>query len=138
MSELAERGFAVAWHATEGSFGDGLGQLQQRYGFARIETMVLMAGMDLPMRAIREQISHAINIVVQQSRMRDGSRKITKISEITGMEGDIIVMQDLFVFEYSDNVKGKLGELEATGIIPNFLDRLSQRDVYLSQDLFRR
>ena len=109
-----------------------------RDALSRVETMVLMAGMDLPMRAIREQISHAVNLVVQQSRMRDGSRKITKISEITGMEGDIIVMQDLFSFEYSDNIKGQLGRLEATGIIPNFLDRLAQRDVHLPQELFRR
>lgn len=109
-----------------------------RDAVSRIETMVLMAGMDLPVRAIREQITHAVNLVVQQSRMRDGSRKITKISEITGLEGDIIVMQDLFSFEYNDSTRGTIGTLVATGIIPNFLDRLSQRDVHLSQEYFRR
>ncbi|MSW38111.1 MAG: CpaF family protein, partial [Actinobacteria bacterium] len=109
-----------------------------RDAISRIETMVLMAGMDLPMRAIREQITHAVNLVVQQSRMRDGSRKITKISEITGLEGDIIVMQDLFTFEYNEGVRGSIGSLVATGIIPNFLERLAQRDVHLSQEYFRR
>jgi pilus assembly protein CpaF len=105
---------------------------------SRVETMVLMAGMELPIRAIREQIAHAIHLVVQQARMRDGSRKITKISEITGLEGDVIVMQDLFAFEYSDLLKDELGSLEPTGIIPNFLDRLSTRDVHLNKEIFQR
>jgi pilus assembly protein CpaF len=110
-----------------------------RDALSRIETMVLMAGMDLPVRAIREQITHAINIVIQQSRMRDGSRRITKISEITGLEGETIVMQDLFAFEYADaNSRGTVGQLVPTGIMPEFLDRLAQRDVHLSPDYFRR
>ncbi|CAB4331329.1 unannotated protein [freshwater metagenome] len=110
-----------------------------RDALSRIETMVLMAGMDLPIRAIREQITHAINVVVQQSRMRDGSRRITKISEITGLEGETIVMQDLYSFEYSDaNTRGVVGQLLPTGIMPEFLDRLAQRDVQLSAEYFRR
>ena len=110
-----------------------------RDALSRIETMVLMAGMDLPVRAIREQITHAINIVVQQSRMRDGSRRITKISEITGLEGETIVMQDLYAFEYADaNSRGTVGQLVPTGIMPEFLDRLAQRDVHLSPEYFRR
>jgi pilus assembly protein CpaF len=110
-----------------------------RDALSRIETMVLMAGMDLPVRAIREQITHAINIVVQQSRMRDGSRRITKISEITGLEGETIVMQDLYSFEYSDsNSTNGVGHLLPTGIMPEFLDRLAQRDVHLSAEYFRR
>ena len=110
-----------------------------RDALSRIETMVLMAGMDLPVRAIREQITHAINIVVQQSRMRDGSRRITKISEITGLEGETIVMQDLYSFEYADsNTRGNVGQLLPTGIMPEFLDRLEQRDVHLSAEYFRR
>lgn len=110
-----------------------------RDALSRIETMVLMAGMDLPVRAIREQITHAINIVVQQSRMRDGSRRITKISEITGLEGETIVMQDLYSYEYADpNSRGAIGQLLPTGIMPEFLDRIAQRDVQLSPEYFRR
>ncbi|MEI6108442.1 MAG: CpaF family protein [Actinomycetes bacterium] len=110
-----------------------------RDALSRIETMVLMAGMDLPVRAIREQITHAINIIVQQSRMRDGSRRITKISEITGLEGETIVMQDLYSFEYSDSSsRVEVGQLLPTGIMPEFLDRLAQRDVHLSGEYFRR
>ena len=110
-----------------------------RDALSRIETMVLMAGMDLPVRAIREQITHAINIIVQQSRMRDGSRRITKISEITGLEGETIVMQDLYSFEYSDSSsRVEVGQLLPSGIMPEFLDRLAQRDVHLSGEYFRR
>lgn len=110
-----------------------------RDALSRIETMVLMAGMDLPVRAIREQIKNAVNVVVQQSRMRDGSRRITKISEITGLEGETIVMQDLYSFDYSDsNSGGVIGKLLPTGIMPEFLDRLAQRDVHLSAEYFRR
>ena len=109
-----------------------------RDALSRIETMVLMAGMDLPIRAIREQIMHAINVVVQQSRLRDGSRRITRISEITGLEGDTIVMQDLYTFEYNDSKRGSLGSMVPTGIMPEFLDRLSTQDVHLSGDYFRK
>jgi len=109
-----------------------------RDALSRIETMVLMAGMDLPIRAIREQIVHAINVVVQQSRLRDGSRRITRISEITGLEGDTIVMQDLYTFEYNDSKRGSLGSMVPTGIMPEFLDRLSTQDVHLSGDYFRK
>ena len=85
---------------------------------SRLETMVLMAGMDLPVRAIREQVSSAVNLIVQQSRLRDGSRRITHITEVQGMEGDIIVLQDLFVFEqHGIDENGKVkGTYKATGI----------------------
>lgn len=110
-----------------------------RDALSRVETMVLMAGMDLPVRAIREQIASAVNLVIQQSRMRDGSRKITKISEITGLEGDVIVMQDLFIFNHNSNSSSKsIGQLEPTGIIPNFLDALATRNVILPGELFHR
>jgi pilus assembly protein CpaF len=109
-----------------------------RDAVSRVETMVLMAGMDLPMRAIREQIAHAIHLIVQQARMRDGTRKIVKITEVTGLEGDVVVMQDLFDFQYNANSNGPIGRLEPTGIIPNFLDRLAQRDVHINQELFHR
>lgn len=102
-----------------------------RDALARIETMVLMAGMDLPVRAIREQIASAINIIVQQSRMRDGSRKITKIVEITGMEGDIISTQDIFSYEMKGiDENGKLnGKFTTTNIRPKVIDIFEGRGV---------
>jgi len=93
---------------------------------SRLETMVLMAGMDLPVRAIREQISSAVDLIVQQSRMRDGSRKITHITEVVGLEGDVIITQDLFVYEMiGEDAHGNLiGQHKSTGIgRPKFWDR---------------
>lgn len=108
-----------------------------RDALSRVETMVLMAGMDLPMRAIREQIGRAIGLVVHQARLRDGSRHVTSISEITGLEGEVITMQELFTFEYSSSEdSGKLGRLVPTGVIPQFLDSLSDRGVHLSTSVF--
>jgi pilus assembly protein CpaF len=102
-----------------------------RDALARIETMVLMAGMDLPVRAIREQIASAINIIVQQSRMRDGSRKITKIVEITGMEGDIISTQDIFSYELKGiDENGKtMGKFTTTNIRPKVVDVFEGRGI---------
>jgi pilus assembly protein CpaF len=92
---------------------------------SRLETLVLMAGMDLPSRAIREQIASAINIIVQQSRLRDGTRKITYISELTGIEGDQISIQDIFVYKQSGYEDGKVsGALTATGVIPKCMELL--------------
>ncbi len=86
---------------------------------SRLETMVLMAGMDLPLRAIREQISSAVDLIVHQNRLKDGTRKIVNITEVQGMEGEVIVMQDVFVFEQTDVVEGKIvGRLKPTGIRP--------------------
>ena len=97
-----------------------------RDALARLETMVMMAGFELPSKAIREQIKSAVNIIVQQTRLSDGSRKIVKISEVTGIEGDIITMQDIFEFNEQlkddsnpDNIKA---DFDATGNIPNFID----------------
>ncbi len=106
---------------------------------ARLETMVLMAGMELPMRAIREQISAAIDIIVQQSRLRDGSRKITHISEVVGMEGEIITLQDIFVFKQTDrDLAGKVvGEFRPTGIRPRCYDLLQSSGVMLPPELFQ-
>ncbi len=97
-----------------------------RDALARLETMVLMAGMELPLRAIREQISSAIELIIQQSRFSDGSRRITRISEVVGMEGDNITLQDIFVFEHSevDGNGNVIGKHVATGIIPGCLDKL--------------
>jgi len=92
---------------------------------ARLETMVLMSGMDLPIKAIREQISSAVDLIVQQSRLKDGSRKITHITEIQGMEGDVVVTQDIFQFkQVSVNNKGKIvGDFRYTGIMPKFIEK---------------
>jgi len=75
---------------------------------SRLETMVLMAGVDLPLRAIREQVASAVDLIVQQSRLKDGTRKIVNITEVQGMEGDVIVMQDVFIFEQTGVVEGKI------------------------------
>jgi pilus assembly protein CpaF len=110
-----------------------------RDALSRIETMVLMAGIEIPVRAIREQISSAINILIHQSRFSDGSRKITHISEITGMEGDIITMQDIFLFKqqgYDENGR-VLGEHVPTGFIPKFYDELRQRGIELDLSIFK-
>ncbi|WP_420848210.1 CpaF family protein [Natranaerofaba carboxydovora] len=96
---------------------------------SRLETMVLMAGMDLPIRAIREQIASAIDLIVQQDRLEDGSRKIVKVSEVQGMEGDVITMQDLFTFkrEGRDSKNKIIGSFESTGFAQVFLDSLKDK-----------
>ena len=97
-----------------------------------------MAGFDLPLRAIREQIASAINIVVQISRARDGSRKVINISEITKMEGDIITMQELFTFRQTgwDENNRVTGVYEATGSIPTFMDEISRAKLALDISIF--
>ena len=109
-----------------------------RDALSRIETMVLMAGMDLPVRVIREQIVSAIHLVVQQARLRDGSRHVVQISEITGLEGDTVLMQDLFAFDYKNaEDSGGPGRLLPTGITPNFTEQLADHGVELSSEHFR-
>ncbi|EKD26383.1 MAG: hypothetical protein ACD_79C01234G0009 [uncultured bacterium] len=105
---------------------------------ARLETMVLMAGMDLPSRAIREQISSAVSLIVQQSRFPDGSRKITHITEITGMENNVITMQDIFIFKQTGfDSNGKIkGYYTATGCVPKFVDDLRNRGIQVNLKLF--
>jgi pilus assembly protein CpaF len=104
---------------------------------SRLETMVLMAGMDLPLRAIREQVASAVDLIVHQERMRDGSRRVTSITEVQGMEGDIIVMQDLFTFEHQAFEDGRvIGRLKPTGIRPKFMSRLEQANIFLSPTTF--
>lgn len=107
---------------------------------SRLETMVLMAGMDLPVKAIREQIASAVDLIVQQSRLKDGSRRITHITEITGMEGEIITMQDIFVFrQQGRDEKGRItGSLVPTGIKPKFVEKLADAGISLPPDLFMR
>jgi pilus assembly protein CpaF len=104
---------------------------------SRLETMVLMAGIDLPLRAIREQIASAVDLIVQQSRLKDGSRKITHITEVQGMEGDIIVMQDIFTFDQQGIVDGKIiGRLKSTGIRPKFTQQFETMGITLPHNLF--
>ena len=110
-----------------------------RDALARLETMAMMTGMDIGIRAIREQISSALQVIVHQSRMKDGSRRITHVTEIVGMEGDVITLQDLFLFDYSAGIDedGKfLGALKSTGLRPRFLDRLQERGVSVSPEVF--
>ena len=104
---------------------------------ARLETMCLMAGVDLPARAIKEQMASALDIIVQISRLKDGSRKITAITEVQGMEGDAIVLQDVFVFEQTAYVDGKVvGRLRPTGIRPKFSEKFEAAGIRLPQGVF--
>lgn len=104
---------------------------------SRIETMTLMAGMDLPVRAIREQISSAIDVVIHQERLRDGSRKIVKITEVSGMEGEVITMTDIFQFEHSGYEDGKvIGRLRPTGLRPKFMDKIEAAGIHLPPTIF--
>ncbi|SJZ44516.1 CpaF family protein [Selenihalanaerobacter shriftii] len=105
---------------------------------SRLETMVMMAGMELPVKAIRSQIASAVDLIVQQTRLRDGSRKIVKITEVQGMEGEIITLQDIFTFEQKglDEDGNILGELKSTGIRPKFVDRFKAEGIDLPADIF--
>ncbi len=110
-----------------------------RDALARLETMVLMAGMDLPVRAIREQVASAVDLIIQQTRLKDGTRRITAITEIVGMEGDIITTQDVFMFDYAAGVgeDGKFkGGLKSMGLRPRFLDRLNDHGVHIDPTVF--
>jgi pilus assembly protein CpaF len=107
---------------------------------SRLETMVLMAGMDLPIKAIREQVSSALDVIVQQARMKDGTRKIINITQVVGMEGDTITLQDLFVFKQQGiDSKGKItGTFASTGIRPTFLEKLASNGVLVKDDWFKK
>ena len=106
---------------------------------SRLETMVLMSGMELPSRAIREQIASAVDIIIHESRLADGSRKVTAITEVTGLEGQQIVMQDLFTFRQSgvDENGRILGEFKPTGAMPTFFDTLKSRGIHLDPKIFQ-
>jgi pilus assembly protein CpaF len=104
---------------------------------SRLETMTLMAGMDLPVRAIREQVASAIQVIVHQERLRDGTRKIVNIAEIQGMEGDVITMTDIFVFEQTGLENGRvLGRLRPTGLRPRNIDRIEAAGIHLPPSIF--
>jgi len=105
---------------------------------SRMETMVLMSGMELPVRAIREQIHSALDIVVHQSRLKDGSRKVVNITEVVGMEGDTITLQDIFTYRIEGiDTYGRIkGNFVSTGIRPNFLEKIAASGVFIRDDWF--
>jgi pilus assembly protein CpaF len=104
---------------------------------SRLETMVLMAGMDLPLKAIREQVASAVDLIVQQNRLKDGTRKIVNITEVQGMEGDVIVMQDVFVYEQTGVDDGRIqGRLRPTGIRPKFVEKFEAAGIHLPTNIF--
>lgn len=104
---------------------------------ARLETMVMMAGMELPVRAIREQVSSAIDLIIHEERLRDGTRKVVNITEVSGMEGDVITMTDIFIFEQSGFEGGKIiGRLRPTGLRPKFMDKIESSGIHLPPSIF--
>lgn len=110
-----------------------------RDAIARLETLVLMAGMDLPLRAIREQVASAVNLIVHITRLRDGSRRVTHITEVQGMEGDVVTLQDAFVFDYAAGVDGNgrfVGRTIPTGVRPRFTDRFAELGIPISPAVF--
>ena len=111
-----------------------------RDALSRLETMVMMSGMDLPSRAIREQVASAVHVIIQVSRMTDGSRKVVSVSEVQGMEGNVIVMQDLFAYQQKGVGEGGkvLGTMQATGLVPKFVDRFNSAGVHLPTEIFKR
>jgi len=105
----------------------------------RIETMVLMAGMDLPLKAIREQVANSIELVVHLERAMDGTRKVDKVTEVQGMEGDTVVLQDIFYFNQTGVKNGRVqGNLVATGLRPKFLDKFVSHNITLPDDIFEK
>jgi pilus assembly protein CpaF len=110
-----------------------------RDSLSRLETITMMAGMELSPRSVREQISSAIQLIVHQSRMKDGTRRVTHVTEVAGMESDVITLQDLFVFDFSAGMddEGRFrGRLKSTGLRPKFLDKLAERGVFLEAETF--
>ncbi|TMK36266.1 MAG: CpaF family protein [Actinobacteria bacterium] len=110
-----------------------------RDALSRLETITMMAGMELSNRAIREQIASAIQLIVYQQRLKDGTRRFTHVTEVAGMEGEVITLQDIFLFDFSSGIdeEGRFrGRLKSTGLRPKFLDKLAERGVYVEPELF--
>ncbi len=104
---------------------------------SRLETMTMMAGMELPVRAIREQVSSAIDLIIHQERMRDGTRKVVNITEVTGMEGDVITMTDIYTFEQVGYENGRVvGRLRPTGLRPKFIEKIENSGIHLPSTIF--
>ena len=111
-----------------------------RDALSRLETMISMAGLELPIRALRSQFASAVDLIIQASRLQGGPRKVTSISEVIGMEGDTIIMQEIFAFRQIgvDESSRATGEFISTGIRPTFMDRLESTGCHLSPDLFHQ
>jgi pilus assembly protein CpaF len=109
-----------------------------RDAISRLETLIMMAGMDLPIKVVRQQIASAIDLIVQQTRLKDGSRKVIAVTEVAGMEGDTIVLSDIFKFEQTgvDPDKKIIGNIKPTGIRPMFYPRLEAAGFKLGADVF--
>jgi pilus assembly protein CpaF len=108
-----------------------------RDGLHRLETMVLMAGVELPLKAIREQIASALDVIIQIERMRDGTRRVVQVVEVQGMEGEVIVTQEVFKFEYQGVQNGKIqGKLKPTGIRPKFMEKIEAANIFLPPQIF--
>ena len=110
-----------------------------RDAIARLETMVLMSGLDLPVRAVREQIASAIDVIIHQARLKDGSRRVTHVTEVSGMEGEVVTLQDIFLFDMRAGVDSQgryTGQLRSTGLRPRFVDRLTDHGIVLPPELF--
>ena len=106
---------------------------------SRLETLTLMAGFDLPVRAIREQMASALDLIVHLTRLRDGTRRITHVTEVQGMEGDVITLQDIFLFDFGMGVAddGRFrGVLKATGVRPKFTEKLADMGIRLNPEIF--
>jgi pilus assembly protein CpaF len=106
---------------------------------SRVETMCLMAGMDLPVRAIREQVASAIQLIVHQSRLKDGTRRITHVTEVVGMEGDVITLQDLFLYDFGMGIddSGRFrGHIKSMGLRPKFMEKLEDSGIKLDSEIF--
>jgi pilus assembly protein CpaF len=111
-----------------------------RDAMARLETMVMMSGMDLTIRAIREQAASALNLVIQQQRLKDGSRHLTHVTEVVGLEGDVVTLQDIFHFDFKagmDEHGHFKGKLEPTGLRPQFLEKLEDAGVKIDRRMFQ-
>jgi pilus assembly protein CpaF len=109
-----------------------------RDAIARVENMVLMAGLELPVRAIREQVASALNLIVHVSRLSDGKRRVTHVTEVVGMEGQTVTLQDVFLFQQTGiDARGKVqGQMISTGLRPHFVDRFEAAGVHLPADIF--
>jgi len=108
-----------------------------RDALRRVETMVLMAGMDLPLKAIREQVASSIELIIHMERLKDGTRRVTQVSEVQGMEGDTVVMQDIFIFQQTGIRNGVVqGNLKPTGLRPKFLEKLVANSIDLAENTF--
>jgi pilus assembly protein CpaF len=110
-----------------------------RDALARLETMVMMAGFDLPLKAIRDQVCSGLDLIVQLTRFRDGTRRVTQVTEVIGMEGDIITLQDVFVLDTRagfDSSGRSLARIRPTGLRPRVLERLAEADVHLPPGMF--